>query len=49
MLDYKELYVKLFAAAADATQAIEAMDFGRAKAILIAAQQSAEESCISAE
>ncbi len=49
MLDYKELYVKLFAAAADANQAIEHIDFRITKAILIAAQQSAEESCISAE
>ncbi len=43
MPDYKELYHKLFAAAADATEAIENMNFGQAKAILIAAQQSAEE------
>ncbi len=45
-MDFKELYLNLFAAAADATEAIEAMDFGRAKSILIAAQQQSEETYI---
>ena len=43
MVNYKELYFQLFAAAADAVEAIEAMNFGRAKEILIHAQQNAEE------
>lgn len=48
MINYKELYFKLFSAAADAVEAIEAMNFGQAKEILIAAQQNAEEAHLSA-
>ncbi len=43
MIDYKALYLNLFAAAADAVDALEAMNFGQAKAILIRAQQEAED------
>ncbi|MGM9606967.1 MAG: hypothetical protein ACI3XJ_05625 [Oscillospiraceae bacterium] len=43
MVNYKELYIQLFAAAADAVEAIEKMNFGRAREILIRAQQNAEE------
>lgn len=49
MPDYKELYFKLFSAAADAVEAIENMNFGQAKAVLIAVQQTAEEAHLSAE
>ena len=49
MINYKELYFKLFSAAADAVEAIEAMNFGQAKEILIAAQQTAEEAHLGAE
>ena len=49
MVDYKELYFNLFSAAADAVEAIENMNFGQAKEILIAAQQDAEEAHLSAE
>lgn len=48
MPNYKELYFKLFSAAADAVEAIEAMNFGQAKEVLIAAQQEAEEQCMEA-
>ena len=43
MPNYEQLYFKLFSAAADAVEEIEALNFGKAKEILIAAQQSAEE------
>lgn len=43
MLNYKDLYLKLFSAAADAVDAIDAMNFGQAREILVAAQQAAEE------
>ena len=46
--NYQELYFKLFSAAADAVEAIEAMNFGQAKEVLIAAQQEAEEQCMEA-
>lgn len=46
MPDYKELYFLLFAAAADAVDAIEQLNFGQAKDILICVQQKAEEQCI---
>lgn len=49
MLNYKDLYLNLFSAAADAVEAIEAMNFGQAKEILIAAQQMAEEQHMDAE
>ncbi len=43
MIDYKALYLNLFSAAADALEALEAMNFGQAKEILIRAQRAAEE------
>lgn len=43
MLNYKEMYFKLFAATADAVVAIEDMNFGLAQDILIKAQLEAEE------
>ncbi|MGN1003490.1 MAG: hypothetical protein ACI4O5_01545 [Oscillospiraceae bacterium] len=46
MPDYKQLYFRLFAAAADAVEAIEALNYGQAKNILVSAQQHAEEQCI---
>ena len=48
-MDYKPLYFKLFAAMADAVEAIEAQNYGQAREILIAAQLAAEEAYISAE
>ncbi len=41
-MDYKKLYYDLFAKIADATEAIEKMNFGQAHALLVAAQQEAE-------
>lgn len=49
MPNYKELYFRLFSAAANAVEAIENLNYGQAKSILIAAQQSAEEECISTD
>lgn len=49
MLNYEQLYIKLFSAAADAVEAIEAMNFGQARDILIAAQQNAEEAHLAEE
>ena len=46
MPDYKELYFLLFAASADAVDAMEQLNFGQAKDILIRVQQKAEEQCI---
>ena len=43
MPDYKFLYFQLFADMAGAVQAIEQMDFGTARSILIHAQQQAED------
>lgn len=47
MPDYKALYFKLFAAMADAVELLEEQDYGSARRLLIAAQQEAEENCIS--
>lgn len=47
MPDYKKLYFMLFAAMADAAEAIEAEHYEKARAILIHAQQEAEEEYIS--
>lgn len=44
---YKELYYKLFAAMADAVEALEHMDFGTARKILLEAQRKAEEAVLS--
>lgn len=43
MINYKEMYLKLFAAAADALDALDAMNIGQAKEILLRAQLQAEE------
>ena len=49
MPNYEQLYFQLFAAAANAVEAIKTCNYGQAREILIAAQQSAEEQCISTE
>ena len=49
MQDYQKLYALLFNACTDAVEAMERMDFGTAKDLLIAAQQQAEEQYIAAE
>lgn len=43
MINYKEQYLKLFAAAADALDALERLNIGQAKEILLQAQLDAEE------
>jgi len=43
MPDFEALYYKLFAAIADATEAIEARNYGLAEEILTRIQQEAEE------
>lgn len=49
MQNYQKLYTLLFNACTDAVEAMERMDFGTAKDLLIAAQQQAEEQYIAAE
>lgn len=49
MQDYQKLYALLFNACTDAVEAMEQMNFGTAKDLLIAAQQQAEEQYIAAE
>jgi len=49
MPDYKDLYFRLFAAMADAVEALEQRKNETAKEILIAAQQAAEEAYLCAE
>ncbi len=49
MVDYRALYFKLFAAMADATELLEAGEGAAALARLIAAQQEAEDICISGD
>ena len=49
MPDYKAMYFKLFAATAEAVQALEMQKPETAKAILIEAQRQTEEDYISAE
>ena len=46
MPDYKSLYFKLFAAAADAVDAIERQDYAKALERLVRAEREAEEACI---
>ncbi len=46
MPDYQKLYFQLFAAMADAVEAIDAANYGTAKELLIRAQQEAEEQYI---
>lgn len=41
-MDYESLYYRLFAAMADAVEALEKQNYGQAKEILILAQQKAE-------
>ena len=49
MVDYRKLYFHLFGVLADAVEAIEAGNSEKAREILIAAQQAAEEEYINAE
>lgn len=49
MTDYKSLYFRLFAAAADAVAALERLDIGTAKELLVRAQQEAEEQYLTEE
>jgi len=49
MQDYQKLYTLLFNACTDAVEAMDRLDFGTAKALLIAVQQQAEERYIAAE
>ncbi len=49
MPDYRPLYFKLFAALADAVDALEAANYGRARDILMAAQQLTEEQFMDAD
>ncbi len=49
MADYKQLYFQLFAALADAVEALEAANYGRARDILTAAQQLTEEQFMDAD
>ena len=46
MADYKTLYYPLFAAAADAVEALEQWNLDQARDILIQAQQRAEEAIL---
>jgi len=48
MQNYQKLYTLLFNACTDAVEAMERMDFGMAKTILVSAQQQAEEQYIAA-
>ena len=48
-MDYKKLYYHLFNAVTDAIQAMEQQNYGQAIALLIVAQQEAEEMYISEE
>ena len=43
MEDYKTMYLHLFNRVSDAICALEAMNFGQAKELVICAQQEAEE------
>ena len=43
MTDYRKLYAMLFNGVTDALKEMEELNFGQAKALLIAAQQAAEE------
>jgi len=46
MQDYQKLYTLLFNACTDAVTALDQLNFGAAKSILIRAQQEAEEQYI---
>ena len=43
MTDYQKLYTMLFNAVTNALEEMDELNFGRAKVLLIAAQQAAEE------
>jgi len=49
MTDYKKLYYKLFNAVTDALEALEQLNVGQAKELLLRAQQEAEELYLSEE
>lgn len=49
MIDYKPLYHLLLNASEDAIKAIEEQNFGKAKEILICAEQAAEEAYLQQE
>ena len=49
MMDDKKMYTTLFNAVTDAVEKMEAQNYGNAKALLIAAQQKAEEIYITAQ
>lgn len=46
MPDYQKLYTRLFNAVTDAVAELDAMNVGRAKALLISAQQQAEDTYV---
>ena len=46
-MDYQPLYHKLFNACTDALEALEHQNFGQARDRLMAAQQEAEDACLS--
>lgn len=48
-MDYKQLYALLFNASTDALEQIDEQNYGKARDILIAAQQDVEEIYINAE
>ena len=49
MPDYQKLYTLLFNAVTDAVEELEALNLGRAKERLVAAQRQAEEQYIESE
>ena len=49
MQNYQKLYALLFNAVTDALEEMEKLNFGRAKELLITAQQAAEEAYIGAD
>ncbi len=49
MSDFEKLYFTLFNAVTDALAAMEAQNYGMARALLIAAQQNAEETYCKAD
>ena len=49
MTDYQKMYTMLFNAVTDALEKMEAQNYGDAKALLISAQQKAEELYIAAK
>ena len=49
MTDYQKMYTTLFNAVTDALEKMEAQNYGDARALLISAQQKAEELYIAAK